>query len=335
MVLWDCRMWASPHETREEKTMKKLVTIIIPAYNEEASLTTLYEQLCQVTSTLDNYLFEFLFINDGSTDATQTILQQLSTNDARIAYVELSRNFGKEKAMLAGFDYAKGDCAVIMDADLQHPPIVIVQMLEKWEEGYEDVFARRLTRGKESWLRRWLTMKFYSLLANSTRFEVLQNVGDFRLIDRKCIEALKQLRETERYTKGLFSWVGFKKIDVTFEQGDRLYGKSHWSLFQLGGLAIEGITSFTTAPLRLATMLGFATGFYAIIYMIWTLIKVIIWGDPVAGYPTLICAMLFLGSVQLICLGIMGEYLGRLFNESKHRPNYFVSSYHESQNKEA
>jgi glycosyltransferase involved in cell wall biosynthesis len=307
----------------------KLVTIIIPAYNEEASLRPLYEKLCELMSDRgDSYNFELLFINDGSTDGTQRIIESLSRDDARVAYVELSRNFGKESAMLAGFDHARGDCAVIIDADLQHPPHVIIDMLEQWEQGYDDVYARRRTRGKEGWLRRWLTMRFYKLLARSTRFNILQNVGDFRLLDRKCIDAMKQLRESERYTKGLYCWIGFRKKEILFDQEDRRYGESHWSLWQLTGLAIEGITSFTTAPLRLATVMGFITGFGAFAYLIYTFIKALVYGDPVAGYPTLICVMLFLGAVQLICLGIIGEYLGRVFNESKRRPNYLVQQYH-------
>lgn len=308
----------------------KLITIIIPAYNEEESLRPLYEQLRLLMDANKGYDFELLFINDGSHDGTQQQLEQLSETDGRVAWVELSRNFGKENAMLAGFDYARGDCAVVIDADLQHPPHVIGEMLSWWEQGYEDVYARRRTRGKEGRVRRWLTMKFYRLLDRSTRFDILQNVGDFRLLDRKCIDALRQLRERERYTKGMFSWIGFRKKEVLFDQQERRYGKSHWSLWQLSALAVEGITSFTTAPLRLATILGFITGIGAFIYLIYTFIKAICYGDPVAGYPTLICVMLFLGAVQLICLGIIGEYLGRVFNETKHRPNYIVTNSHQA-----
>lgn len=311
--------------------MKKTVSIIIPAYNEEASLQALYESVCKETERLTGYGFELLFINDGSNDTTQDIIRRLADGDPRVAYVELSRNFGKEAAMLAGFDHAKGDCCVVMDADLQHPPSVIGQMLPWWEQGYEDVYARRRTRGKEGWLRRRLTMIFYRILDRSTRFNVLQNVGDFRLLDRKCIDALRQLRESERYTKGLFSWIGFRKKDILFDQEERLYGESHWSLLKLTGFAIEGITSFTTAPLRIATLLGLLTGIGAFAYLIYTFVKAIVYGDPVAGYPTLICVMLFLGSVQLICLGIIGEYLGRVFNESKRRPIYLVEDYHPAQ----
>lgn len=310
---------------------KKLVTIIVPAYNEEASLHPLYDALCSLFSDLPQYDFELLFVNDGSSDNTQNIIEQLSESDHRISYVCLSRNFGKESAMLAGFDHAKGHCTVVIDADLQHPPYVIKEMLSWWEQGYDDVYARRRTRGKESWLRKKLTMSFYHILARSSNYEVLQNVGDFRLLDRCCVDALCQMRESERYTKGLYSWIGFKKKEILFDQEDRRYGQSHWSLWQLAGLAIDGIMSFSTAPLRLATLLGFMTGIAAFLYLIYTFIKAAVYGDPVAGYPTLICVMLFLGAVQLLCLGIIGEYLGRVFRESKHRPNYFVSNSHNCQ----
>jgi glycosyltransferase involved in cell wall biosynthesis len=307
---------------------KKLVSIIVPAYNEEASLQPFYDAMKSLFAEVSAYDFELLFVNDGSRDGTQDIIERLAASDRNVAYIQLSRNFGKESAMLAGFDHVTGDCAVIIDADLQDPPYVIKEMLEWWEQGYDDVYGRRCSRGKESMMRHWLTMRFYQLLARCSRFEVLQNVGDFRLLDRKCIDALRQLREQERYTKGLYSWIGFKKKEVVFNREDRQYGQSHWSLWQLSGLAIAGLTSFTTAPLRLATFLGFLTGFSAIVYLLFTIVKVLLYGDPVAGFPTLICVMLFLGSVQLICLGIIGEYLGRVFSESKNRPNYLVEKKH-------
>ena len=307
--------------------MSKLVSVIVPAYNEEASLLHLYEALKKLMESLPDYDWEILFINDGSKDKTLSIIESLYDTDKRIAYVDLSRNFGKEKAMLAGFDYCKGDCAVMIDADLQDPPYLIKDMLQYWEEGFEDVYAKRKDRGKEPWLRKKLSMMFYNMLDRSTRFEVLKNVGDFRLLDKKCIEALKQLRESERYTKGLFCWIGYKKREILFDRKDRVYGQTHWSFWQLAGLAIEGFTSFTTTPLRFATIIGCTTAFCAILYLIWTLIKVAFWGDPVAGFPTLISVILFLGAVQLIAIGILGEYIGRIFNEAKHRPTYLVENY--------
>lgn len=306
----------------------KTISIIVPAYNEEQSLEVFHKTATKVLQQLSAYAYEILYINDGSTDKTQELIERLAVEDTHVAYVQLSRNFGKEAAMLAGFDHAKGHCAVVMDADLQHPPQVIREMLSWWEQGFQDVYARRRTRGKESWLRRRLTMAFYRLMARSSRYEVLQNVGDFRLLDRKCIDALRSLRETERYTKGLYSWIGFRKKEILFDQDERRYGQSHWSVWQLTGLAIEGIISFSTAPLRIATIMGFLTGLGAMLYLAYTFVKAIVYGDPVAGYPTLICVMLFLGAVQLICLGIIGEYLGRVFTESKHRANYLVQKSH-------
>ena len=229
--------------------------------------------------------------------------------------------------MLAGFDYVTGDCMVIMDADLQDPPSLIPQMIQYWEEGYEDVYAKRNNRGKESWLRKKFSLLFYAILQKSTRFEVLKNVGDFRLLDRSCIEALKKLRETERYTKGMFCWIGYRKKEIVFDRGDRAAGQSNWNFFSLFNLAIEGITSFTTTPLRFASVFGFIIAFFAFILMIYYLVKTIIWGDDIQGFPTLITVILFLGGVQLLSIGILGEYLGRIFNETKNRPVYIAREY--------
>lgn len=240
--------------------MEKLVSILVPCYNEQESLPYLYKAVDDVMKRLPKYEWELLFVNDGSKDNTMTIIHELAVKDRRVSYVDLSRNFGKENAMLAGFDYVQGDCMILMDADLQDPPSLIPDMLRFWEEGYEDVYAKRHDRGKESWLRKQFSLAFYWLLDKSTRFEVLRNVGDFRLLDRKCIDALKQLRESERYTKGLFCWIGYKKKEILFDRGDRQHGKSHWNFFQLAGLAIEGLTSFTVSPLRWATYMGFLIG---------------------------------------------------------------------------
>lgn len=307
--------------------MKKLVSILIPCYNEEASLPKLYEEISKLMEAETRYDWELLFVNDGSRDKTIDIIKELYTKDNRISYVDLSRNFGKENAMLAGFDYVKGDCMVIMDADLQDPPSLIPAMLQYWEEGYEDVYAKRSSRGKESWLRRWLSMLFYSILDHSTRYEVLRNVGDFRLLDRKCINALKQLRENERYTKGLFCWIGYRKKEILFDRGDRMAGQSNWGYNALFNLAIEGITSFTTAPLRIATIVGMLVAVWSLGYMGWIIAKVLLWGDPVQGYPTIMTVMLFLGAMQLIAIGILGEYIARIFNEAKGRPTYLLNEY--------
>lgn len=229
--------------------------------------------------------------------------------------------------MLAGFDYASGDCVAIMDADLQHPPMVIKEMLTKWEEGFDDVYAARQSRGKESLLRKWLTKTYYKLLNSSTRIDVLPNVGDFRLLDRQCINALKQLREQGRYTKGMYCYIGFKKTSVEFETQDRVAGESSMSFGKLFALAMEGLMSYTIAPLRLATWIGAIVSVVSFIYAIWILIKTLIYGDPVAGFPTLILVVLFLGGVQLLSLGVIGEYLGRVYKETKNRPVYFARTF--------
>lgn len=306
--------------------MKK-VTILIPCYNEEQSLPALYERLCLLMDVHVEYVWEILFVNDGSRDNTLLLIKQLRFCDNRICFVDLSRNFGKEAAMLAGFDYATGDCMVILDADLQHPPEIISEMLKYWEEGYEDVYAKRIVRGKESWFRKELSLFYYRLLQKMTRVEILQNVGDFRLLDRKCIEILKRLRENERYTKGLFCWIGFKKKEIEFKQGDRKYGHSSWKLGNLLNLAIDGITSFSIVPLRISTFMGIIVSVAAFVYMGYIMAKTILWGEPVQGFPTLMVVILFLGGVQLLSLGIIGEYLGRIFNETKNRPAYVVREY--------
>lgn len=306
--------------------MKK-VTILIPCYNEEKMLPLFYKELIAVISHIETYCWELLFVNDGSRDETVTVLELIKRADDRVSILELSRNFGKESAMLAGFDYASGDAVIIMDADLQDPPSLIPLMLQSWEDGYDDVYAKRITRGNEGWARKRFSLAYYSLLQKLTKIDILENVGDFRLLDRKCVDSLKELRESERYTKGLYCWIGFKKKEICFDRGDRPLGKSSWNFFSLTELALDGITTFTTAPLRLSTLFGFLVSLVAFVYMCVVWIKALIWGDPVAGYPSLIMIILFLGGVQLLSLGIIGEYLGRIFNESKHRPGYIVSRY--------
>ena len=305
--------------------MEKKITILVPCYNEEQSIRLLYEELRNVMDSQQQYDWQLLMVDDGSTDSTLAIIKQLREKDRRVCYVSLSRNFGKENAMLAGIDAAKGDCMIIMDADLQHPPYVIPDMLKQWEQGFQDVYAKRISRGKESWLRKQFSLLYYALLKRISQVEILQNGGDFRLLDRKCIDALKQMRESQRYTKGLFCWIGFRKCEFDFEQKDRVAGESSWSFMKLLNLAIEGITSFSISPLRVSTVVGIVVSLTALVYMVYVFVKTLLIGDPVAGYPTLIIVILFLGGMQLFSLGIIGEYIGRIFQETKHRPNYLVN----------
>ncbi len=308
--------------------MKK-ISILIPCYNEEKSLPLLYPELVKLMDANQNYEWELMFINDGSRDNTLQELIKLRQQDKRVNYVDLSRNFGKETAMLAGFDYVTGDCMVIIDADLQHPPTLIPDMIKLWEQGYDDIYAKRKTRGKESWLRKRLSLQFYKILQSSSRFDVLQNVGDFRLLDRSCINALKKMRESERYTKGMYCWIGFQKKEIEFVQGDRVAGDSSWSYGRLFSLAIDGITSFTSLPLRISTVIGFIVSLLAFCYMVFVFTEALIWGDPVQGYPTLVVLILFLGGIQLLSLGIIGEYIGRIYNETKNRPDYVVREFND------
>ena len=304
--------------------MKK-ISVLVPCHNEQDNIERLYEQLTDSISSIDGYLWEIVFVDDGSFDDTLSRIKQLRERDNRVCFISLSRNFGKENAMLAGFDHITGDCVIIMDADLQHPPQLMAEMIGEWELGYDDVYAERLNRGKESWLRRKLSMVYYRLLQRMAKVDVLPNVGDFRLLDRKCIDSMKKLRETQRYTKGLYCWIGFKKKKITFQQADREKGKSSFSYHRLFNLAIEGITSYTTAPLRISTVVGIVVSLVAFIYMCYVLVKTILYGEPVQGYPTLVILILFLGGVQLLSLGIIGEYLGRIFHETKNRPVYLIS----------
>ena len=305
--------------------MKK-ISILVPCYNEEQVLPLFIEA---ITTLIDNkqYHWEVLLVDDGSTDATLSVMENAHQQDERFQYIELSRNFGKENALLAGLDYVSGDAVVIMDADLQHPVNVIPQMLKKWEEGYDDVYARRLSRGKESWGRKILSKCYYSLLQAASETNVYPNVGDFRLLDASCIQALRAMRETDRYTKGMYAYIGFRKTYVDFVQEDRAAGKSKWSYIQLLRLAINGILSSSIRPLQIATKTGMVVSLVAFIYLLWVFFKSLLYGDPVRGFPTLIIVILFLGGLQLLSIGILGEYIGRIFHESKHRPSYFIRTH--------
>lgn len=306
--------------------MKK-ITIVLPAYNEEASFHIIKANMNKVIEENPNYDWEFLLVNDGSKDNTLQQMIKLHNSDPQHwNFVDLSRNYGKEVAMLAGFDFAKGDALIVMDADMQHPISVIPEMLKYWEEGYDDVYAQRQS-SKETWIKKKTSQIYYRALQHMTRIPIQKDTGDFRLLDRSCIEALKKLRETERNTKGLYSWIGFKKYGITYEQLERQEGETKWSFTQLLNLAINGMTSYTIAPLRISTFLGIIVSVLAFIFLIYILIRTWLYGDPVAGYPTMMVTILFLGGVQLISLGIIGEYLGKVFNETKGRPVYFVESY--------
>ena len=313
-----------------EQEKKKLVTILVPAYNEQEVLHLLYVRLEKLMNENTNYDFEVLLVNDGSKDKTFEIMQELREKDKRFCYLNLSRNFGKETAMIAGLDYCKGDAVVIIDADLQDPPELIPEMIKYWEEGYDDVYAKRKSREGETWLKKFTSKMYYRVLQGFTRIEIQKDTGDFRLLDRRCVEALKSMRENQRYTKGLFSIIGYNKKEILYDRDPRAAGQTKWNYGKLIDLSIDGITSFTTSPLRWAALIGCGVSVIGFVYMLYIIIKTIVTGIDVPGYASLMVVILFLGGIQLIFLGIIGEYLGRTFNESKHRPLYFIERYNET-----
>lgn len=319
----------------------KLITLLIPCHNEEKNIPRLYGELDSFTKTsyivniegkeeqldMTHFQWQLLFVNDGSIDHTQELLADLFAKDPeRVKVINLSRNFGKENALLAGMDYSDGDAVVILDADLQDPVNVIPEMIYWWQQGYDDIYGRRADRGKESHLRKTLSISFYKILQKTTDIDTLPNVGDFRLLDRRAVLSLISMRESQRYTKGLFCWIGYNKKEVMYRRQDRENGKSSYNLIKLMNLAIEGITSYTTAPLRISTIAGLIVSIMAFVYLIFILIKTLVWGEVVTGFPTLICVILFLGGMQLLALGIIGEYIGRIFNETKGRPPYIIEN---------
>lgn len=304
--------------------MKK-VTILVPCYNEAEALPHFYTEICKVIDSLnDRYAFELLMVNDGSTDGTLAYLKTLSKNDRRVRYLDMSRNYGKEVGMLAGFDHSTGDCVITIDADLQEPPELIPEMLTEWEKGACDVYGRRRNR-EQSAAKKYSSKIYHSILSKVSDVDLTDDAGDFRLLDRRCIEALRAMRESQRYTKGMYAWIGFRKIPVDYDIAPRVAGQTKWTVPKLMRLALDGIMSHSVLPLRLASIAGLVVSCCAFIYLIYVLVKAIIWGDPVAGYPSLMAVILFLGGFILLALGIIGEYLGRIFIETKNRPVYFVN----------
>jgi len=306
--------------------MKK-ISIIVPAYNEEESLPFLYERLTNLIDSIENYEFEVLFINDGSKDKTLDIIKELRQKDERFCYVNLSRNFGKEVAMMAGLDYAKGDAVIFIDADLQDPPELIPELIKYWEEGYDDVYAKRKSRDGETFLKKFTSKMYYKVLQRMSRVEIQEDTGDFRLLDRRCVNALRKLRESQRCSKSMFSWIGYKKKEVLFDRDARIAGKTKWNYKKLVDLAIDGITSFTTSPLRLATYISIPTFIMLAVYFIYVIAKCFIVNDAIHAYQAIILLILFFSGIQILLFGIVGEYLGRIFNETKNRPLYLVDEY--------
>lgn len=314
----------------------KLLSIVAPAYNEEESIKVFYEKLTEICSVIPNYDYEILIVNDGSKDSTEAIIYDLIKQDNHLSYVSLSRNFGHEIAVTAGLDYAKGDVVILMDADLQDTPTIIPQMIEKYENGYDIVNAKRKSREGETFLKEFTAKVFYKVFsASSGKVKMPENVGNYRLISRRAVEAFKELRETHRFARGLFCWVGFPTTEIEFDRDPRIAGTTKYNYKTMINYAIEGLTSFTVAPLRWATYAGILAILFAVCYTIYVLYMVLTNNPNLErGWASMVIIMLFFGSLQLIFLGIIGEYLGRIFNETKNRPLYFIKEYtSKSQNK--
>lgn len=303
-----------------------LLSVVVPVYNEEAVLPAFHHRLTAVLDRIDG-ICEVVYVNDGSSDNTVVLLEQLYRDNPEVAVVALSRNFGKEIAMTAGLDHAKGEAVVVIDADLQDPPELIPELIIRWREGFDVVYATRASREGETFVKKFTARQFYRVMKQISGTEIPPDTGDFRLLSRRAVDALCQLRERHRFMKGLFAWIGYPQTSVLYHRDPRFAGETKFKYWKLWNFAIEGVTSFTTGPLKLASYLGLASAIAALISAIWIVYKTVRFGDPVAGYPSVMVAILFFGGIQLATLGIIGEYLGRVFNETKHRPLYLVEAY--------
>ena len=299
------------------------VSIIIPCHNESGNLGTLYTRIRAVMEQTSEP-WEIICVNDGSSDDTLLQLIALHSRDQRIKIIDLSRNFGKEAALTAGLDATLSDAAIPLDADLQDPPELIPELLAQWRKGFDVVNAVRLSRKGESWLKRASAHVFYRVINRMSEVEIPPDTGDFRLLSRSVLDALQALPERRRFMKGLFAWVGFRSTNIYYHREPRHSGRTTWNYWQLWNFAVEGITSFSQVPLQLAAYLGFLVSLLAFLYAIWLIISTIAYGNPVKGYPSIMVTLLFLSGVQLMALGVIGEYLGRIYEESKQRPVYLV-----------
>lgn len=306
--------------------MGKLISIIIPCYNEQETVEHFYDEIIKVTDQID-YDFEFVYVNDGSKDKTVPLVKALREKDKRVCLIDFSRNFGKEAAMLAGMEYARGEAVVIMDVDLQDPPYLLPEMVRLYEEGYENIYTRRRNRDGEPPIRSFFANAFYRLINKMSDVEIIDGARDYRLLSRRAVNDLVSLKEKNRFSKGLFQWVGYPGVCLEFDHVERVAGETKWSFMKLVNYAIEGITAFSNAPLRFATYTGVFTAFVAFAYLLFIFFNTVFNGNPTAGWSSMVCIMLFLGGVQLIFLGVIGEYIGRIYNEVKGRPNYIVKDY--------
>ena len=304
--------------------MKELVSVVVSCYNEEEVLPIFYKEINKISKEMDYVNFEFLFVDDGSKDNTLKIVKDLSSDDSRVKYISFSRNFGKEAAMNAGLSYSKGDYVVVMDADLQDPPKYLKEMYNYMKDGYDVAATRRITRKGEPVVRSFFSKLWYKLIDKMSDTEMVDGARDFRMMKRKVVDAILSLSEYNRYSKGIFSFVGFKTKWISYENVKRAAGKTKWSFWQLFKYALDGMSSFSTAPLLLASLFGILFCFIALIAIIFVIIRTLIYGDPVGGWPSLVCIILLVGGIQLLCIGTIGRYLSKVYLETKKRPIYIV-----------
>ena len=305
--------------------MKKILSIIVPCYNEEQALPFFYQEIDKVSKELKELNFELIFVNDGSKDKTLEVLKEYHQKDKRVKYLSFSRNFGKEAAMYAGLEHAKGDYVTIMDADLQDPPSLLKEMYQLTEkEGYDCVGTRRVTRKGEPPIRSFCARMFYKLINRLSKVEMVDGARDYRFMNRKMVNAILELKEYNRYSKGLFSFVGFKTKWLEYENINRVAGETKWSFWKLFIYALDGITAFSTVPLVLSVILGLVFCLISFIMIIAIIIKTLVYGDPVSGWPSLVCIIFLCSGVQLFCMGIIGQYLSKTYLETKKRPIYII-----------
>jgi glycosyltransferase involved in cell wall biosynthesis len=307
------------------RSWQPTISVVVPAYNEAGGLDIFHRRLLRALAGLESW--EVVYVNDGSTDDTLSVMEALHRTDDRVGLVSLSRNFGKEIAVTAGLDHAAGDAVVVIDADLQDPPEVIPDLITNWRDGFDMVYAKRRSRAGDGWVKQATAWTFYRLMQHMGDLSLPEDTGDFRLMSRRAVDAVRQMREQHRFMKGLFAWVGYPTTYVLYDREPRYSGVTKWSYWKLWNLAWEGITSFTVMPLKFATYTGLAVALLSVVYAAQVIVKTMIIGNPVAGYPSLMTVVLFLGGVQLMFLGVIGEYLGRVFNETKQRPLYIVERY--------
>ena len=305
--------------------MRKLISLIIPCYNEEAGLGILYKALTEVSAKMSEYDFEYLFINDGSKDSTLDLITEFADGDPRVKYISFSRNFGKEAAMYAGFCNAKGDYVTVMDSDMQDPPSLLPQMVEILEQGeYDSVATRRVTRAGEPPIRSGFARAFYKIINRISDANVVDGARDFRLMRREMVDTIVSMGEANRFSKGIFGWIGFKTYWLSYENVERAAGETKWSFWKLFKYAIDGMVNFSQAPLMISAWVGFFFVLVSLLAIVFVFVRKLVYGGSVEGWASLVCIMLFIAGVQLFCMGVMGSYLAKIYQESKHRPHYIV-----------